>query len=125
MLIAWSWFQFVMLSVMTFHLLLQIATIGQPEVFYYGAFLFLTVYSYTTLMDRDKNAVWLELFKSAVGIFLIWHMGSWFDLDGLLSGGTIAVFGYLIISAAVTAYLVKFDLELLKNVTGETAIREA
>ena len=125
MLIAWSWFQFVMLSIMTFHLLLQIATIGQPEVFYYGAFLFLMVYSYTTLMDRDKNAVWLELFKSAVGIFLIWHMGSWFDLDGLLSGGTIAVFGYLIVSAAVTAYLVKFDLELLKNVTGETAIREA
>jgi len=114
LLIAWSWFQFAVLSIMTFHLLLQIATIGQPEVFYYGAFLFLMVYSYTTLMDRDKNAVWLELFKSAIGMFLIWHMGSWFGINEFFPGGAVVVGVYLMVSVAVTAYLIKFDLELIQ-----------
>ncbi len=115
LLIGWSWFQFVMLSAMTFHLLLQIATIGQPEVFFYGAYLFLMVYSYTTLMDRDKSAVWLELCKSCIGIFIIYRMGSWFGIDQLIPGGTSIVLIYHITSAVVTAYLVKFDLLLDQN----------
>ena len=111
LLIAWSWVQFAVLSLMTFQLLLQIVSIGQPEVFIYGAFLFLMVYSYTTLMDQDKNAMWLELFKSIVGIIIIYTMGTWFGIDDLVPGGSIAVFIYHLLSTAITAYIVTYDLE--------------
>ncbi len=111
LLIAWSWVQFAALSLMTFQLLFQIVSIGQPEVFIYGAFLFLMVYSYTTLMDQDMNAMWLELFKSIVGITIIYTMGNWFGIDNLVPGGSIAVFIYHLLSAAITVYIVTYDLK--------------
>jgi len=110
LLIGWSWMQFGVLSLMTFHLLIQIVSIGQPGVFIYGAYLFLMVYSYTTLMDQDKSALWLELIKSAIGILLMYNLGSWFGIDSLLPGGSIAVFIYHILSAIITAYIVMYDL---------------
>jgi len=107
---TWSWTQFVVLLFMIFHLLVQIGEIGQPNVFIYGLFMFLMVYSYTTLMDRDPNALWLEAIKSIIGLVIIVSTGSWFGLDNLVSGGTILIAGYFISSVLIVAYFVKKEI---------------
>lgn len=102
----WTWTQFTMLLFMIFQLLIQIETIGTPAVFVYGMFLYLMVYSYTTLMDRDPNAIWLEAVKSIIGLGIIFNMGSWFHLDELLAGGSMIMAAYMVFSAAIVAQFV-------------------
>ena len=114
---TWSWMQFAVLLFMLFHLLFQIGAIGQPSVFIYGLFMFLMVYSYTTLMDRDSNAIWLEAIKSIIGLAIIFTTGSWFGLDSLIPAGSMFAAGYFILSALVVAYFVKKEI----RETGELA----
>jgi len=106
----WSWFQFGVLLAMIFQLLFQIVDIGTPLVFIYGAFLFYMVYSYTTLMDRDPNAFWLESIKAISGLMIIFNTGSWFRIDDIIPGGSFIIAVYLIISALVVAYFVFKDI---------------
>ncbi len=103
---AWSWTQFGMLLFMLFHLLYSIVEIGNPGIFLYGIFMFLMVYSYTSLMDRDTNAIWMEAAKSVIGLTIIFYTSSWFGLDSILPGGTYFITGYLILSALVVGHFV-------------------
>ena len=100
----WSWFQFSVLLLMLFQLLYQIVEIGTPQVFIYGAFLYFMVYAYTSLMDRDMIAFWLEAIKATMGLLIIWQTGSWFKIDLIISGGSYLVAAYLFLSVLVVAY---------------------
>jgi alkylglycerol monooxygenase len=102
-LIVWTWFQFLS----TFGLLLffygNIAKIGTPNMFVYGAFLMLSIYAYSELMDRNPKAIWWELIKNIFGFGLIFQMGSWFGSNHTI---TLSIVVYLIISQIGTAYFV-------------------
>lgn len=111
-LIAWSWMQFFVLSFMTFHLFYKIASIGIPQVYIYGVFLYFMVYSYTSLMDRDSTALWLEVAKSVAGLAIIYISGGWFGIDNMIPGGTMGVALYFIISVAVVAHFVFNELRV-------------
>jgi len=106
----WSWVQLIVLIMMVFHMLGQFTQIGFPDLFIYGAFLFLVVYSYTTLMDKNKNALWLELIKSLIGIAIIMNTGTWFNLEQILPFGSSVVFAYQIISVIIVAYFVRSEI---------------
>lgn len=103
---VWSWIQFLVLLFMVFHLLFKIMEIGSPAVFIYGAFMYLMVYSYTTLMDRDPNAIWLETIKSVLGLGIIYTTGTWFGIEALIGGGTVLMAAYMVLSVMVVAYFV-------------------
>lgn len=107
---VWSWTQFCVLIIMIFHLLYLIVEIGIPGVFIYGMFMFLMVYSYTTLMDRDPNAIWLEAIKSLLGLVIIFNTGSWFVIDQIFDGATIVIGLYLIASSLIVAYFVTKEI---------------
>ena len=107
---SWSWIQFIMLLIMLFHLLFMIVEIGSPQIYIYGLFMFLCVYSYTTLMDLKASAMWLEIVKSGIGLLIIFQTGSWFSIDAILPIGTILFGAYLILSAVVVAYFVLTEL---------------
>ncbi|MFK7904448.1 MAG: sterol desaturase family protein [Chitinophagales bacterium] len=102
----WTWTQFLVLVSMVFHVLYQLVEIGSPAMFVYGGFLYLMVYSYTTLMDRNSNALWLEALKSAIGLGIIYSTGTWFSLDTILPFGTVLVAAYQIVSVLVVAWFV-------------------
>ena len=102
----WTWIQFVVLLGMVFHLLYKIVDMGSPAMFIYGVFLFLMIYSYTTLMDRDPNALWMEAVKSIIGLGIIYATGGWFLMEEILTGGTVLVAAYQVISALVVAWFV-------------------
>jgi len=114
----WSWFQFGMLSMMVLHLLFRIIEIGMPEIFVYGVFMFLMVYSYTTLMDLDRNALWLEALKSLIGLAIIYMTGEWFGLGEDVPGGTILMTIYFIISGLIVGWFVTNEIK-----SGEHSVR--
>jgi alkylglycerol monooxygenase len=86
------------------YLFSHIASIGIPNAIVYGAFIFLTVYSYTELMDRNPAAPIFEVVKSAVGLFLIAYNG-WFGINRVLDGATYLIGGYLILSVVMAFVL--------------------
>ncbi|MGB0839106.1 MAG: sterol desaturase family protein [Chitinophagales bacterium] len=109
----WTWTQFIVLVAMVFHLLYALVDIGSPEMFIYGFFMYFMVYSYTTLMDRNPNALWLEAIKSTIGLGIIYTTGNWFLIDQILPYGTVVVALYQVTAIFVVAWFV------LKEVSAE------
>jgi hypothetical protein len=103
-LIWWSWVQMLSLLLFVSYLFGNIAKIGSPDMFWYGAFIFLMVYSFTELLDKNKNAFWWELAKNLLGIFLIWKNGSWFGIESLLPYGSAVVAFYFGVSTAASIF---------------------
>ena len=106
----WSWFQYLLLTFLMLHLLVNIAQLEIVPLFMYSGFLFLMVYNYTTLMDRDSTAIWLEIVKAIAGFGMISYFGDWFLLDNMIGGGTILMMGYVILSVLAAAYFVVYEI---------------
>ena len=101
---AWLWIQLVALLLFISYLFGNIATIGSPGMFLYGAFIFLSVYSLTELMDRNRNAIYWEVFKNGFAAYLLIAQGDWFGISAFATWAVYAVTAYLIISTIATAY---------------------
>jgi hypothetical protein len=84
----------------------NIAAIGSPGIFVYGAFVFLTVYSYTELMDGNRWSLALEAVKNAFGVGIIWYTGDWFRAAAHLPWITAVLVAWFIGSTLITAYFV-------------------
>ncbi len=108
---AWSWFQYVLQTVLMLHLLINLGKIDAPMIFVYGGFIFLMIYSYSDLMDRSPSAFWFELIKTIFGLAIIYQTGDWFYLNDMLPYGHILMASYLIISLFVVLYFVRFEIK--------------
>lgn len=98
-MLVWSFSQLIVLLLLLSYLFGNLAAIGAPGIFYFGAFIFLTVYAYTELMDRNPNAWAWELMKVAYAIFIVVSTGDWFGLSEFLPGAVSIFMGYLVLSA--------------------------
>ncbi len=105
LLVRWSWFQVVMLLLFVSWLFGNIASIGSPGMFVYGAFIFLFVYSLTELMDGNRYAPIWELLKGVAGIGIIMYFGDWFGLGEVVPGLKYFLYGYFILSVGVSAMI--------------------
>lgn len=101
---VWAWVQmFFNYGLLTFFFAF-IARIGSPGIFWYGAYFFIAIYAYTELMDRNRNAVWMELLKSGYALFFVWQNG-WFGAAELAGDWLLwFIVGYQVVSVFVTAY---------------------
>ena len=122
-LTIWSWTQYLVMNALLIHMLLKIADIPRVDLFIYGAFMFLVIYSFTILMDRDPNAIWMEALKSLVGLGIIYSTGDWFLLDELVTGGTVLVAGYFLLSALIVAWFVVYEIGWERSGSGVEEVR--
>ena len=102
---VWSWVQITMLLLFISYLFGSIATINALNASYiyiYGLFVFLSVYAYTELMDRNKYAIVWEIIKNSFGIAILLQTGDWFGAAALSSAIKYIVAAYFIISTIVT-----------------------
>lgn len=112
---VWIWFQlFVLLALVSF-LFGNIAPIGSPGIFYYGAFIFLFVYSYTEQMDQSKQAWIWDLLKTAIGLTILIQTGDWFGAKSILPQAHWIVGSYLVISSIVCWYFTATESKKLAN----------
>lgn len=106
----WIWIQFAITTFFTLYLFGNIGRIGIPNVFYYGLFIFLSVYAFTELMDLNPNAFAWELVKNCLGAFFISFYGSWFGIEKIIPAGTILIPAYFIVSTLVSAHFVRNEI---------------
>jgi hypothetical protein len=78
-------------------------------VFVYGAFVFITVYSYTELMDERKTSiVWESIrFLFSIGIFV--YFRNWFGVT--IPFVNYVIMGYFLLSLVVNIYFISINFE--------------
>jgi alkylglycerol monooxygenase len=113
-LIGWSVTQLLitlLLITYFFDNIAQIMEASKAGIFLYGAFVFLTVYSYTELMDKNKYSFVWEGIRFAFAVTIVTMTGSWFEIDTVVPFGTYIVLGYLTISLLVNIYFVTAEFK--------------
>lgn len=122
---AWCWFQMVILLLIISYFLGNIATINSIKsdyIYFYGVFIFLMVYAYTDLMDRNRSAIFWEIIKNCLGVYFIYSQNDWFGASKYLTNIQSIATIYFVLSTVITAWFVfenaKEDKQILakKNV---------
>ena len=108
-LVVWTWIQFLFTFTLINYFFAYLGKIGTPFVFVYGGFIFLSVYCYTELMDRNPQAWLWETAKNILGFYLIYET-NWFNINDLFPWAVYAIGSYFMLSTAVTAAFVWFDI---------------
>jgi sterol desaturase/sphingolipid hydroxylase (fatty acid hydroxylase superfamily) len=97
-LIIWSWTQFVFILLNTMFFFGHIAAIGIPNIFFYGFYAFISIYAYTELMDRNRNAIFWESIRFFFVVYYLFRTKSWFGIDTWIPYGNELIIGFSIIS---------------------------
>jgi len=110
----WAWVQLAVILGFVSYLFGNIVSIGTPNMFYYGAFVFAAIYSLTELMDRNPFAIVYELLKNAICIYYITSTQDWFGISKYSDHLPTMILGYFIISSIVTVgfVLAEFQQEI-------------
>ena len=77
----WSLIQLIITLPLLLYFFGNIASIGSPGIFYYGCFIFLSVYAVTELMDGNPNAIYWEVLKAAYTVWLVSNQNGWFGAE--------------------------------------------
>lgn len=113
-LVYWSVFQALISLLFVSFLFNYIAVIGLPSIFIYGLFIFLTIYSYTELMDESQFSVYWEIVRFLFGLGIMYYFGDWFGLNSLFPMGSYIIISYLLLSLAMSIYFVSFEFKTKK-----------
>jgi sterol desaturase/sphingolipid hydroxylase (fatty acid hydroxylase superfamily) len=106
---TWCWVQLSMILLFVSYMFGNIALIRNLDmtyVFWYGAFIFLSVYSLTDLMDRNSSAFLVELLRSGMGLTWLYQQDDWFGAGGYFGPVKFLLAGYFVVSIIVTGWLV-------------------
>jgi sterol desaturase/sphingolipid hydroxylase (fatty acid hydroxylase superfamily) len=102
--LAWAWVQLIMLLLFVSYLFGNIALVGSPGIFIYGAFIFLYVYAFSELMDKNNYAFIWEFIKCIAGIGIILYFGDWFRSGTFSYLIKYVLIAYFVLSSIVTSW---------------------
>ncbi|WP_439516168.1 sterol desaturase family protein [Sediminibacterium sp.] len=115
-MVIWSWVQLAITLLFISYLFGNIAAIGSPNMFIYGAFVFLQVYAFTELMDRSKYAWIWETLKTIFGLSLLIQNNDWFGLSQYTPLAIPVLTGYFVLSLMVCLYFVLKENTEIRNI---------
>ncbi len=98
----WSVIQMFITLIFFGFLCNNIANIGLPNIFIYGLFIFVSIYSITELMDLHKFSIFWEGIRLVFGIGIVFYLGDWFGLNSVVPIGNFVVIAYLFISFIIS-----------------------
>lgn len=108
-LVIWSWIQLTITLLFISYFFGNIAAIGSPQMFVYGAFVFIQVYAFTELMDRNKYAWVSEAIKMAFAFGILVQTGDWFGLTQYVIPIVPVLTVYFVLSFSVCLYFVSVE----------------
>ncbi|MFQ3174254.1 MAG: alkylglycerol monooxygenase [Flavobacterium sp.] len=114
-LIYWSVAQVLITLVTVSFLFNNMGNIGIPNIFIYGLFIFLTIYSYTELMDKSDFSIYWESLRFLTAIGILLYFGDWFGLNSLFPIGNYIIITYLLLSLFMNFYFVFFEFKAKKG----------
>jgi alkylglycerol monooxygenase len=106
---GWTWFQLTMVLFFICYLFGKIAYINSIDpgyIYWYGAFVFLTIYALTDLMDRNRSAIFFEFLRCGLGFYFLYTQDDWFGAGHWLSSIKNILAAYFIFSFMVTGWFV-------------------
>jgi alkylglycerol monooxygenase len=106
-------FQMLATLIILLFMFYNYSEIGFNGLLLFGAFVFLGIYGYTSLMDRSKNAVWIEICRGILGLFLIYSTGDWFGINAQFAGGGYYIAMYFVITIIGGIYFTYIERESL------------
>jgi len=120
---TWAWFQLVLNNLLMYFMLVNIANLNIGHVVLYASFLFISIFAYTSLMDRHPVAVLAEITKMALGVYIISQIGGWFGLENLIPGAGLIIGLYIFTSLAITVYYSFFNLKETDTSTSQVLVK--
>ena len=114
-LIYWSVAQLLITLLFVSYLFDNIAKIGLPNIFIYGFFILITIYSYCELMDKNRYAIFWEGLRLAIATAIITYYGDWFGLNQVFYLSNYIILGYLSLSFLVSVYFITIDFKTIQN----------
>ncbi|KZS39822.1 sterol desaturase [Aquimarina aggregata] len=105
----WSWTQLVITTTLMYHLLISVGDLEFTQILYYAAFLAISIFAYTSLMDKHNIALYAEIVKTLLGAYFIKLYGGWFYIDTLFSRGTYIIGIYIVASLLFSIYFQFFE----------------
>jgi hypothetical protein len=106
-LTVWCWIQISLMLLFISYLFGNIAGINalsSSYIYVYSAFVFISIYANSELMDRNSYAFLWEIMRAIFGISIIYHQGDWFGLSQFFTPGNYFLISYFIISAIASAW---------------------
>jgi sterol desaturase/sphingolipid hydroxylase (fatty acid hydroxylase superfamily) len=114
-LVYWSISQALITLLFVSFFFANIGTIDLPFIFIYGLFVFLTIYSYTELMDESPFSVYWETIRVLFGLGILYYFGDWFGLNSVFAVGNSIIMAYLLLSLGMAIYFVAFEFKTKKS----------
>lgn len=120
---AWTVCQLLVTLALMIFLFSAIGELTFTTILFYGVFLFVTIFAYTSQMDGSVLGVVAEMVKCGMAAMMLWlYGGQWFGLDNLLPGGTYYVTGYLGLSMLLAVYFYVADRPVAVTLEEENLI---
>ena len=91
----------------------NVGHIGLPNIFIYGLFIIVTIYSYSELMDKSKFSIYWETLRFLFAIGILVYFGDWFGLSTILPMGTFLIITYLLFSLGMSIYFRLFEFKTI------------
>lgn len=110
---TWAVIQLFLMLPYLFYLFGNLAAIGSPGIFYYGLFIFLTVYALTELMDGNKHAFVWEFIKAGYTIWLVIDQQGWFGAEKISSSIPNIVLSLQVGGVLISYYFSKIEQKTL------------
>lgn len=93
----------------------KLAQIGSPNIYLYGAFIFMSIYSISELMDTNKYAWIYETVRVMFALILLFYTDGWFGINHFIPNASIAIGIYFIGSLAASFYFTQIEFKRFKN----------
>ena len=101
---VWIWIQLLFTLLLQLYLFNHLRLFSQPELFLYGAFIFLSVISLTEMMNRRYWSWIVEFLRWSFAAFWVTYHGHWFFLDRFIPSGSILLLIFFSLSLAIHLY---------------------
>ena len=108
----WSWIQYLLVFFFMMYFINNLHRISFYDGVLYAIFLYVSIYSLTSLMDQDSFAWLFEIGKALLGLYFIVTYGDWFYITDYYDYATIYLMIYFIVSSLVVIYFSVYEKKL-------------
>ena len=100
--LTWAWTQFAWTQLLMVYLFTHLAEVGVRGGLLYGAYLALTIWSLTALLDGSRSAVLAEALRVGVAAVAVATTGGWFGAEAIVPAAGWLVLGWSVVGAVLT-----------------------
>ena len=111
----WSWIQFGVIFLFIMYYINHLHLLLFRDAILFAIFLFMCIYSLTSLMDKENNSWIFELIKASFGISLIAFSSNWTFMNNYIINADYIIMTYFILSLFVVLYFNRQEIRLKSN----------